>query len=150
MTPPPIPHTALFIYSESFAQSEDGRRFHVFARLGDSDQRVIFYTHDIPDLPITVWHQFDLPATLATQIEDTFTALKIPLNPGVRALDDQHYHRSLELQVQGASFCLGWDTADSALADALAPLTTLILPFVDEMKIQLAASEPKPFFKDAL
>ena len=150
MTPPSIPHTALFIYSESFAQSEDGRRFHVFARLEDSDQRVIFYTHDIPDLPITVWHQHDLPATLATQIEDTFGALKIPLNPGVRTSDGQHYHRSLELQVQGATLYLGWDASDSALADALAPLTTLILPLVDEMKIQLAASEPKPFFKDAL
>ncbi len=150
MTPPSIPHTALFIYSESFAQSEDGRRFHVFARLEDSDQRVIFYTHDIPDLPITVWHQLELPQPLATQIEDTFNTLKIPLNPGVRALDDLHYHRSLELQVPGASFCLGWDAADSALADALAPLTTLILPLVDEMKIRLDASEPKPFFKDAL
>ena len=150
MTPPSIPHTALFIYSECFAESEDGRRFHVFARLEDSDQRVIFYTHDIPDLPITVWHQHDLPATLATQIEDTFGALKIPLNPGVRTFDNQHYHRSLELQVQGATLYLGWDASESALADALAPLTSLIMPLVVEKKAVLEANGPKPFFDDTL
>lgn len=77
MTPPSTPHTALFIYSECFPQSEDGRRFHVFARLEDSNRRVIFYTHDMPELPITIWHEHDLPEVLATQIEDTFTALRI-------------------------------------------------------------------------
>jgi hypothetical protein len=149
MTPPSIPHTALFIYSECFAEREDGRRFHVFAILEDSDQRVIFYTHDMPDLPITVWHQLELQESLATQIEDTFNALKIPLNPGVRACDSLHYHRGLELQVQGASLCLGWDAAESELADALAPLTRILQPLVDEMKTGLQANGPKPFFDDA-
>lgn len=137
MTPPSIPHTALFIYSECFAESEEGRRFHVFARLEDSDQRVIFYTHDMPESPITVWHQLELPEALATQIEDTFNALKIPLNPGVRTCDNEKHYRSLELQVQGAYLNLGWDTADSELADALAPLTRLLQPLVDEMKAGL-------------
>jgi hypothetical protein len=149
MTPPSIPHTALFIYSECFPQSEDGRRFHVFARLEDNNQRVIFYTHDMPELPITVWHQLDLQESLATQIEDTFNALKIPLNPGVRACDSLHYHRGLELQVQGASLCLGWDAAESELADALAPLTRILQPLVDEMKAGLEANGPKPFFDNA-
>ena len=149
MTPPSTPHTALFIYSECFPQSEDGRRFHVFARLEDNNQRVIFYTHDMPELPITVWHQHDLQESLATQIEDTFNALKIPLNPGVRACDSLHYHRGLELQVQGASLCLGWDAAESELADALAPLTRILQPLVDEMKAGLEANGPKPFFDDA-
>ncbi len=149
MTPPAIPHTALFIYSECFAQSEDGRRFHVFARLENSDQRVIFFTHDMPELPITVWRQLELPEPLATQIEGTFNALKIPLNPGVRACDSLHHHRGLELQVQGASLCLGWDAADSELADALAPLISLLQPLVDEMKAGLEADGPKPFFNDA-
>ncbi len=145
MTPPSLPHTALFIYSECFAQSEDGRRFHVFARLEDSDRWVIFYTRDMPELPITVWHQHELASSLAKQIEATFAALKIPLNPGVRSWDNQEHHRSLELQVQGASFCLGWDTSDSELVDALAPLLTLLLPLVNEMKNLLQANEPKPF-----
>lgn len=145
MTPPSIPHTALFIYSECFAESEEGRRFHVFARLEDSDQRVIFYTHDMPDLPITVWHQLELPEPLATQIEATFNALKIPLNPDVRACDNRHYHRGLELQVQGASLCLGWDAAESELTDALAPLTRLLQPLVDEMKAGLEVNDLQPF-----
>jgi hypothetical protein len=150
MTPPTIPHTALFIYSECFAQSEEGRRFHVFARLEDSLHPVIFFTRDNPDMPVTVWHQHELPESLATQIEDTFNALKIPLNPGVRACDNLHYHRGLELQVQGASLCLGWDAADSELADSLAPLLSLLQPLVDEMKAGLEANGPKPFFDDAL
>lgn len=149
MTPPSTPHTALFIYSECFPQSEDGRRFHVFARLEDNNQRVIFYTHDMPELPITVWHQHDLQESLATQIEDTFNALKIPLNPGVRACDSLHYHRGLELQVQGASLCLGWDAVESELADALAPLTRILQPLVDEMKAGLEANGQKPFFDNA-
>ncbi|WP_395737871.1 hypothetical protein [Prosthecobacter sp.] len=149
MTPPDAPHTALFIYSEAFAQSEKGRRFHVFARLEDSGQRVIFYTHDMPELPITVWRQHDLPEALATQIEDTFASLKIPLNPEVRAWDSMHYVRSLELQVQGATFYIGWDTSESALADALSPLTSLIAPLVAEMKASLAACAP-PFTDDDL
>ncbi len=141
MTPPSTPHTALFIYSECFAQSEDGRRFHVFARLEDSDRWVIFYTHDMPDQPITIWHELELAEPLATQIEATFEALKIPLNPGVRASNDLGYHRSLELQVQGASLYLGWDADDSELTDALAPLTSLLLPLVNEMKTALEAND---------
>ncbi len=141
MTPPSTPHTALFIYSECFAQSEDGRRFHVFARLEDSDRWVIFYTHDMPDQPITIWHELELAEPLATQIEATFEALKIPLNPGVRASNDLGYHRSLELQVQGASLYLGWDADDSELTDALAPLTSLLLPLVNEMKTVLEAND---------
>ena len=140
MTPPSIPHTALFIYSECYAESEEGRRFHVFARLENSDQRVIFYTHDMPELPITIWHQLELPEALATQIEATFGALRIPLNPGVRASNDLGYHRSLEFQTQGASLYLGWDADESELTDALAPLTTLLLPLVNEMKATLEAS----------
>jgi len=149
MTPPSIPHTALFIYSECFADSEEGRRFHVFARLEDSPHHVIFFTRDNPDLPITVWHQHELPESLATQIEDTFNALKIPLNPRVRSCDSLHYHRGLELQVQGASLYLGWDAADSELADALAPMLNLLQPLVDEMKARLEANDPKPFFDNA-
>ena len=149
MSPPSIPHTALFIYSESFAQSEEGRRFYVFARLEDSPHPVIFFTRDNPDLPITIWHQHELPESLATQIEYTFNALKIPLNPGVRACDSLHYHRGLELQVQGASLYLGWDAADSELADALAPLLSLLQPLVNEMKALLEANGPKPFFDNA-
>ncbi|OYW77984.1 MAG: hypothetical protein B7Z37_01650 [Verrucomicrobia bacterium 12-59-8] len=144
MTPPTIPHTALFIYSECFAQSEDGRRFHVFARLEDSDRWIFFYTRDKPEQPITIWYEHDLAHPLATQIEETFGALKIPLNPGVRTCDNQEHHRCLELQVQGASFHLGWDTADSELADALDPLVSLLRPLVDEMKAVLDANDPQP------
>ncbi len=141
MTPPSIPHSALFIYSECFAQSEEGRRFHVFARLEDSPRSVIFYTHDMPGQPVTIWHQHELAESLATQIEATFGTLKIPLNPGVRTSNDLDYHRSLELQVQGASLYLGWDADDSELTDALAPLTALLLPLVNEMKATLETNE---------
>ncbi|MCF7789116.1 MAG: hypothetical protein K9N47_23530 [Prosthecobacter sp.] len=143
MTPPSIPHSALFIYSESFAQSEDGRRFHVFARLEDSHHWIFFYTRDKPEQPITIWYEHDLAAALATQIEDTFGALKIPLNAGVRTCNDQQHYRGLESQVQGASFYLGWDTADSELADALEPLINLLRPLVDEMKAVLDANDPQ-------
>lgn len=141
MTPPSIPHTALFIYSESFAQSEDGRRFHVFARLEDSDRWVIFYTRDMRDQQPTVWHQHELDPSLATQIKDTFGTLKIPLSPAVRDCNDLLYLRSLEMQVQGSTLYVGWDTGDSALADALSPLLNLLLPLVNEMKTQLEASD---------
>ncbi len=145
MTPPSIPHTALFIYSESFAQTEGGRRFHVFARLEDSDRWIFFYTRDRPEQPITIWYEHDLAPPLATQIEDTFGALRIPLNPGVRNCDNEEHHRGLESQVQGASFYLGWDTADSELADALEPLISLLRPLVDEMKAVLDTNDPQPF-----
>jgi hypothetical protein len=143
MIPPSIPHTALFIYSESFAQSEDGRRFHVFAKLEDSHRWIFFYTRDRPEQPITIWYEHDLEHPLATQIADTFETLRIPLNPGVRSCDNEEHYRSLELQVQGAYFNLGWDTADSELADALAPLINLLRPLVDEMKTVLEAKEPR-------
>ncbi|MDI1314256.1 hypothetical protein [Prosthecobacter sp.] len=146
MRPPSIPHAALFIYSESFALTEDGRRFHVFARLEGSNQWIFFYTRDKPEQPVTIWYEHDLTIPLATQIEDTFGALKIPLNPGVRTCDDQEHYRGLESQVQGASFFLGWDTADSELADALEPLISLLRPLVDEMKTVLDANEPPPSF----
>ncbi len=140
MTPPSIPHTALFIYSECFAQSETGRRFHVFAKLEDSDHSVVFYARDVPG-QTTDWHQHELPPSLATQIEDAFGSLRVPLNPGVRAWNDVHHHRCIELEAPGASLFLGWDADESLLADALAPLTTLIMPLVQEMKATLEASD---------
>ncbi|MDB6004265.1 MAG: hypothetical protein JWR15_1252 [Prosthecobacter sp.] len=141
MTPPSAPHTALFIYSECFTQSETARRFHVFAKLDNSDRTVIFYARDVPGRAATDWRQHELTSSLAAQIEDAFGALRIPLHPGVRAWNDQHHHRSIELETPGASLFLGWDADESLLADALAPLTHLIMPLVDEMKADLEAND---------